>query len=169
MPRPVLAGASLLLAVASCAPASKDLKPVGASDTSTACPGGRLSWKLQISDLRADRADSERVAALIRQSLSRSFPGCQWAAPRAADEPVISIEIHRFAVDFDGSTFDAAADWTVAAQSASGQTLTEFDSTAEVSRPNYRGSNNEREALQSALEQALQRTVAGLRNLPPVP
>src|SRR5262249_35329281 len=109
------------------------------------------------------------VLDLIRQSLARSFPGCRWPSPAASDAPTISIEVHRFAADFDGTMFDGIAEWTVAARSASGQTLTQFDADSQVSRPNYRNSNNEKEALQSAFEQAMQRTVAGLRNLREVP
>jgi hypothetical protein len=158
-----------IIAAAACAPATKGIKPVGASDPQAACPGGRQVWNLQITDLRVERGDTDRVRGLIRDSLSRFFPGCQWTPRETPDAPTIAVEIHRFAVDFDGEMYDAAAEWTVAARSPSGQTLTEFEATASVPRPNYRGSNNEREALQAAMEQALQRTAAGLRNLTPVP
>jgi uncharacterized lipoprotein YmbA len=164
--RPLLA--ALVLLAASCGPASSGLKPVGAADTEAACPGGRTLWNLEINDQRADRSDSDRVRDLIRQSLARTFPGCQWtgAAISARPEaPTIAIEIHRFAADFDGSMYDAAAEWTVIARSPSGQSLTQFDAEAHVARPNYRGSNNEREALSAAFEQAVSRTAAGLRNL----
>jgi hypothetical protein len=157
------------LGSSSCGPATSGIKPVGASDPESACPGGRQVWNLQITDLRAERGDGDRVRGLIRQSLSRYFPGCQWTDRETPDVPTIAIEIHRFTVDFDGSMYDAAAEWSVAARSASGQTLTEFEANASVPRPNYRGSNNEREALQAAMEQALQRTAAGLRHLTPVP
>lgn len=172
LPGRELLWAALVLSALSCGPASSGLKPVGAADTETACPGGRRIWNLEVSDQRADRGDSERVRELIRQSLTRSFPGCQWAgagAPPRPEVPTIAVEIHRFVADFDGSMFDAAAEWTVFARSASGQTLTQFDAEARVSRPNYRGSNNEREALRAAFEQAIGRTVAGLRNLSEVP
>jgi hypothetical protein len=160
---------ALVLAAASCGPASSGLKPVGEPDAGNACPGGRRIWNLEIADLRAERSDTDRVRELVRESLARSFPGCQWASPARSEEPTIAIEIHRFAADFDGTIYDAAADWTVSARSPSGQTLTQFDTDARVSRPNYRGSDNEREALRQAFEQAVQRTAAGLRNLPEVP
>jgi len=161
------AALALVLAAASCGPASGGLRPVGTADAENACPGGRRSWNLEISDQRADRGDSDRVRELIRQSLARGFPGCQWAGN--AQAPTIAVEIHRFAVNFDGSLFDAAAEWAVAARSPTGQTLTQFDAEARVSRPNYRSSNNEREALRAAFEQAVERTLAGLRNLREVP
>lgn len=161
--------ATLVLQAAACGPASTGLKPVGAADTETACPGGRKVWNLEISDQRADRSDSERVRDLIRQSLVRSFPGCQWTTSPRSEAPTIGIEIHRFAADFDGSMYDAAAEWTVSVRSPSDQTLTQFDAEARVARPNYRGSNNEREALRAAFEQAVARTAAGLHNLSEVP
>jgi hypothetical protein len=153
----------------SCGPASGGLKPVGTAEPQTACPGGRIVWNLEITDLRAERSDTSRVQDLLRQSLSRSFPGCQWASPERSEAPTIAIEVHRFAADFDGSMFEAYADWSVAARSASGQVLTQFDATSQVERPNYRGSNNEREALRRAFEQSVERTAIGLRNLPEVP
>lgn len=161
--------ALLLLTAVSCAPATSGLKPVGASEAETACPGGRRTWNLAITDLRAERKDSDRVLSLIHDSLSRSFPGCQWKSPADPATPTITIEIHRLGADFDGSMYDAAAEWSVIASTASGQTLTQFEAEAAVSRPNYAGSNNEREALRDAFERALSRTAAGLRNLREVP
>ena len=102
---------------------------------------------------------------LLRESLTRSFPGCQWASPTRRDAPTITIEIHRFAADFDGTIYDAAAEWTVSARDPTGRTLTEFQADASVSRPNYRGSDNEKEALRETFEKAVNRTLAGLRNL----
>ena len=160
--------ALLLVAAVSCAPATSGLKPFGASEAETACPGGRRTWNLAIMDLRADRKDTDRVLGLLRDSLSRSFPGCQWGRD-SADMPTISIEVHRLAADFDGTTYDAEAVWTVSARTASGKALTQFDAESSVERPNYRGSNNEREALREAFEQAMKRTAAGLRNLAEVP
>lgn len=141
------------------------LKPVTASDSEVPCPGGRLIWNLEIRDQRAERLDTDRLVSLLRESLSHSFPGCQWASNARTDAPTIAIEIHRFGADFDGAIFDAAAEWTVLARDASGRTLTEFQADALVSRPNYRGSNNEKEALRGAFEQAITRTLAGLRNV----
>ena len=138
-------------------------KPVSAQDSDVPCPGGSLIWNLEINDQRAQRLESERLAGLLRDSLSHSFPGCQWASPSRRDAPTIAIEIHSFAADFDGAIYDATAEWTVSARDASGRTLTEFQADARVSRPNYRGSNNEKEALRAAFEEAVNRTLAGLR------
>jgi len=141
------------------------LKPIAARDSEVPCPGGSLVWNLEIKDHRAERLDSQRLVSLLRDSLSHSFPGCRWTDTARPDAPTIAIEIHRFAADFDGAIYDAAAEWTVLARDVSGHTLTEFQADASISRPNYRGSNNEREALRAAFEQALNRTLAGLRNV----
>ena len=141
------------------------MKPVTARDSEVPCPGGQLVWNLEIKDQRAERADSQRLAGLLRESLSHSFPGCQFADKARPDAPTISIEIHSFSADFDGGIYDAAAEWTVLARDASGRTLTEFQAEAQASRPNYRGSNNEKEVLQQVFEQAINRTMAGLRNV----
>jgi hypothetical protein len=101
---------------------------------------------------------------LIRESLVRSFPGCRWEADDAS-APVIRIELHRFGAALQGNIWDAAAEWSVVVQGPRGETMTEFSAEAEVSRPNYRGSNNELEALKLVFDQALRRTLAGLRNL----
>src|SRR5439155_17221106 len=58
------AALALVLAAASCGPASGGLRPVGTADAENACPGGRRSWNLEISDQRADRGDSDRVREL---------------------------------------------------------------------------------------------------------
>jgi hypothetical protein len=141
------------------------LKPITSQDSEVPCPGGSLIWNLAIQDQRAERLDSERVVGLVRESLSHSFPGCQWVSSARRDAPTIAIEIHSFAADFDGSIYDAVVEWTVSARDGSGRTLTEFQSEGRVSRPNYRGSNNEREALREAFEQAINRTLAGLRTV----
>ncbi|HEY3123184.1 MAG TPA: hypothetical protein VGK70_03900 [Thermoanaerobaculia bacterium] len=155
----------LLAGLALCCSTTAGLKPISARDSEVPCPGGRLVWNLEIQDQRAERLDSQRLMSLLRESLSHSFPGCQWADIARPDAPTIAIEIHSFAADFDGTIYDATAEWTVLARDASGRTLTEFQAEARVSRPNYRGSNNEREALREALEQAVNRTLAGLRNV----
>ncbi len=141
------------------------LKPITSRDSEVPCPGGRLVWNLEIKDQRAERLDSPRLMGLLRESLSHSFPGCQWVDTARPDTPTIVIEIHSFAAEFDGTIYDATAEWTVLARDASGRTLTEFQAEARVSRPNYRGSNNEREALREAFEQAVNRTLAGLRSV----
>jgi hypothetical protein len=56
----------------------------------------------------------------------------------------------------------------VRATNAGGRTLTEFQATEETSRPNYRGSNNEKESLSEVYQKALERTVKGLRALPAI-
>lgn len=145
----------------SCAPS---VRPVSTPDPEVSCPAGRITWNLEISDQRAERPDSDRLTALLRTSLSKSFPGCRWAG--GAEAGTIRIEVHRFRVALEG-TWDAVAEWTVSARDAAGRTLTEFESTADVARPNYRGTNNERDALQQVFEQAFQRTVAGLRSVSP--
>ncbi len=166
MKHPTLKFTPLLLAglALSCS-ATAGLKPITARDSDVPCPGGRLVWNLEIRDQRAELLDSQRLVSLLRDSLSQSFPGCQFADNARPDAPTISIEIHRFAADFDGAIYDAAAEWTVLARDSSGSSLTEFQAEAQVSRPNYRGSNNEREALREVFEQAINRTLAGLRNV----
>ena len=152
------------LAVLSCN-TTQGLKPMVAPDSEVPCPGGQLVWNLEITDQRARLADSERLLALLRESLAKSLPGCQWTSPPRRDAPTIAIEIHRFAANLDGGMWDAGAEWTVSARDPAGKTLTEFQADARVSRPNYRGSNNEVEALRSAFEEAMTRTLTGLRNV----
>ena len=65
----------------------------------------------------------------------------------------------------DSGVWEAGAEWTVSARDPSGRTLTEFQADSRVSRPNYRGSNNEMEALRTAFEEAVTRTLTGLRNV----
>ena len=158
---------ALLASLASGCGGTSSLKPLSAPDPDVACPGGRVQWNLQISDQRAEKRDSARLLPLLRDSLSRSLPGCQWTAA-GADTPILSIEIHRFKADFQDNLWEAAADWTVSARDASGHTLMEFQVLSEVSRPNYRGSNNETEALREVFEKAMTRTLAGLRAVPPI-
>ena len=143
---------------------STGLAPVTYPDPSVACPGGLPGWKLEILDRRVRRDGSEGVQALIGNSIRQSFPGCQWDTA-AAGAGRVQIEIHRFVANPDGNTWEAAADWSVLVTDPSGRTLTEFDATEEVSRPNYRGSNNEKEALRQAFDQAMRRTLAGLRSV----
>ena len=155
----------LALSVLSCGTATKGLKPITAPDSAVPCPGGHLVWNLEISDQRAERSDSERLQSLLRESLAHSLPGCQWSNPARREAPTIAIEVHRFRADFDGAIWDAAAEWTVSVRDSTGRTMTEFQADARVSRPNYRGSNNEKEALRAAFEEAVTRTLTGLRNV----
>jgi len=145
-----------------CCSATAGLKPVLDQDPAIPCPGGQKVWNLQISDQRAERRNAERLQALLRDSLSSSLPGCRWTA-QDASAPTIRIEIYRFAANFDESVWEATAEWSVRAEDVSGRTLTEFQSSASVARPDYRGFDNEREALQQVLERALRRTLTGLR------
>jgi len=154
----------LVLAALSCT-STQGLKPIAAPDSAVPCPAGQLVWNLEITDQRARRADSDRLLALLRESLAKSLPGCQWASPPRRDAPTVVIEVHRFAAVLDGGIWDAGAEWTVSARDTSGRTLTEFQADAQVSRPNYRGSNNELESLRTAFEEAMTRTLTGLRNV----
>ncbi|MEP7133115.1 MAG: hypothetical protein ABI914_08105 [Acidobacteriota bacterium] len=142
---------------------SVTVAPVVAPDPQVACPGGLTAWRLDISDQRADRADSAKVVKAIRESLVRSLPGCRWITDPGA--PLIGIEVHRFSVKQDGN-WEAFAEWSVTARDASGRTLTEFQAESQISRPNYRGVDNERAAIQEAVDQAMRRTLAGLRSVP---
>lgn len=141
---------------------SVTVAPVVAPDPQVACPGGVTAWRLEIADQRAERSDSPKVIAAIRQSLVRSLPGCQWVT---AGAPLIGIEVHRFSVRQDDN-WEAAIEWSVIARDGGGRTLTEFQAESLISRPNYRGVDNEKAALQEALDQAMRRTLTGLRSVP---
>lgn len=156
----------LLLAVLTTACGSTaGLTPVSYPDPSVACPGGQPGWKLDVEDRRASRDGSEGVVALIVESVRRSFPGCRWDDAAPADSGRVLIEVHRFSAIPEGNTWEAAAEWTTVASDVSGRTLTEFEAREEVSRPNYRGSNNAKEALRQAFDRAIRRTLTGLRVL----
>jgi hypothetical protein len=143
--------------------ASTGLAPVTYPDPSVPCPGGIRGWKLEVLDRRIRREGSEGVQALVGDSIRRSFPGCQWDSAAGEGAGRVQIEVHRFVANQDGNSWEAAADWSVVATDPSGRTLTEFEANEEVSRPNYRGSNNAREALREAFDRAIRRTLAGLR------
>lgn len=167
MKRTALAcSAVLVLATfsAGCGPAT--VRPASYSDPTTPCPGGQIRWNLEILDRRAERVGAEKMTAAIQNGIRNSFTGCQWPATPQAGVGTITIEVHRFASVHDGEAWEAAADWTVRAANAGGRTLTEFDANEEVSRLNYRGSDNEKESLSQAFQAALERTVKGLRALP---
>jgi hypothetical protein len=155
-----------VLALLTNACGSIGLTPVTYPDPSVPCPAGLAGWKLEVLDRRARRESSEGVQALVGQSIRQSFPGCQWDSAAGAGAGRVQIEVHRFAASQDGNTWEAAADWSVIASDPSGRTLTEFEANEEVSRPNYRGSNNEKEALREAFDRAMRRTLAGLRAVP---
>lgn len=148
-----------------CCRTTQGLKPVVAPDSSVPCPGGQLVWNLEITDQRARRPDSDRLLELLRESLSKSLPGCQWANPPRREAPTIAIEVHRFSADVDSGVWEAVAEWTVMVRDPAGSSLAEFQADSRVSRPNYRGSNNEMESLRTAFEEAVARTLTGLRNV----
>jgi hypothetical protein len=165
--RGFFAAAALVLA-ASCGPPK--IQPVGANDPEAGCPGGKTTWSLEVLDRRADREReaSERVVALVRDSITKSLPACTFSAPGTEGVPSISIEINRFSAPFEEGAWEGRADFNVLARNAAGGTLTDFDATSEVSRPNYQGSNNEKEALKQVLAEALKKTLAGLSAVPPI-
>jgi hypothetical protein len=152
---------ALLLLAGGCA--STGLTPVTYPDSSVPCPGGLRGWKLEVLDRRIRRESTEGVQSLVGESIRRSFPGCQWDSAAGEGAGRVQIEVHRFAASQDGNSWEAAAHWSVVASDSSGRTLTEFEANEEVSRPNYRGSNNAREALREAFDRAMRRTLAGLR------
>jgi hypothetical protein len=158
-----LFGVVVALALLASGCGSTGLTPVTYPDPLVPCPAGLHGWKLEVLDRRAQRVSSEGVQALVGQSIRQSFPGCEWDSAAGAEAGRVQIEIHRFAASQDGNTWEAAADWSVVASDPSGRTLTEFEANEEVSRPNYRGSNNEKEALREAFDRAMRRTLAGLR------
>lgn len=151
---------------ASCGPAT--VRPSSYSDPATPCPGGQARWNLEILDQRAERVGAEQMTTAIRNGIQSSFTGCQWSASPQAGVGTISIEVHRFASVRDAESWEAAVEWSVRATSAAGRTLTEFEANEEVSRLNYRGSDNEKESLTQAFQASLERTIKGLRALPSV-
>ena len=163
--RKTFRGLLALSVLATACATTAGLVPVSYPDPTVACPGGRAGWKLEIVDQRARREGTEDVVALLGESIRRSFPGCRWDAAAPEDSGRVLVEIHRFATIQDGNSWEAAAEWTVVASDASGRTLTEFETREEISRPNYRGSNNARESLRLAFDSAIRRTLTGLRVL----
>jgi hypothetical protein len=147
----------LLFAAAAC---TVTVAPVVSKDPEVACPGGATSWKLAISDQRADRRDSEKVVRAIRESIVKSLPGCQWVDAAA---PEISIEVHRFDVRQSEGTWEAFVELGVTARDRGGRTLTDFQADSSVARPNYQAMDNEKLALQEALSEAMRRALTGLR------
>ena len=140
---------------------------MAAPDIEAGCPGGRPGWRLEILDRRADRRETEKVTALVADSIRRSFPGCTWNGA-GADARTISIELNTFSSTYsyegDGM-WDAEAIWSVAVREGS-RTLTEFECDAKESQPNYRNTNNEKEVLTRVFEGAMKRALAGLRAIP---
>jgi hypothetical protein len=158
----------LLLSACACGPSGPGgLKPVSAPDVETGCPGGRDGWRLEVLDRRAERRETDKVTALVADSIRRSFPGCAWNSA-AADARTISVELNTFSSTYsyegDGM-WDAEAIWTVLVREGS-RTLTEFECDAKDSQPNYRNTNNEKEVLTRVFEEAMKRALAGLRAIP---
>ncbi len=152
---------------AACGPAT--VRPATYADPEITCPGGRAAWSLEILDQRAEPDGSEKVVGAIRVGIQKSFPDCKWTSGPVPGAETITIEVHRFRSRLEENTsWEAAVEWTVRAQNAGGRTLTEFQANEEVSRPNYRGSDNEKESLTEAYQKALERTVKGLRALPAI-
>ena len=166
MTRPLLAAvlASGILA-AGCS-GSAPVRPVSFPDTEVPCPGGRTSWDLQVLDRRADREDTERAVGAVRNGLAKSFPGCRWTPSEAPGEAGITIQIHRLATDKISGSWEAAAEWSVSVRDPGGRVVTEFEANEEVLRPDYRGTDNEKESISEAFRKALERTVKGLSAIP---
>jgi hypothetical protein len=161
----VLGLASLAAVSVACGPAT--VRPASYADPAVTCPAGRSAWSLEIKDERAEPKGSEKMVSAIREGVQKSFPGCRWAAATPGAD-TITIEVHRFVskLDDDYAAWEAAVEWTVRAQDAGGRTLTEFQADETLARPNYRGSDNEKESLSEAYQKALSRTVKGLQALP---
>jgi hypothetical protein len=160
----VLGFAGLAALGVACGPAT--VRPTSYADPDVTCPAGRSAWSIEIKDERAEPQGSEKMVAAIRDGIQKSFPGCRWSTAPGAD--TITIEIHRFAstLDYQYASWEAAVEWTVRATDAGGRTLTEFQADETLSRPNYRGSDNEKESLTEVYQKALSRTVKGLQALP---
>jgi hypothetical protein len=161
-----VAACALAVLASACGPAT--VRQASYGDPTVPCPGAQKRWILDIVDRRANREATDQAIASIREGIQKSFPGCQWAVSSEPGTGTISIEIHRFASRLESGSWEAAAEWTVRATSAGGRTLTEFEANEEVSRLNYRGSDNEKESLSKAYQKALERTVKGLRALPAI-
>src|SRR5262249_11287964 len=150
---PVVVGCSAAAAV----------RPASYPDADVPCPGGLKTWNLKVVDRRAKTESSEKVVATVKDAIVKSVPRCSGVTEE--DAPGIEIETHTFDVERAGDVWDATASWTVTASSAMGSTLISFEADETVSRPNYRGVDNEKEALTEAYRAAVERTVKGLRTV----
>ena len=166
--RALLLLSALLPAFGACGPPT--VRPASYADPDLACPGGRTAWNLEIVDQRIEPEGADKMFAAIRDGIQKSFPGCRWTNAPAAGTDSILIEVHRFGshIEYDRegtASWEAAVEWTVRATNAGGRVLTEFQADEQVSRPNYRGSNNEKESLSEAYQKAMERTILGLRSV----
>ena len=143
--------------------AAATVRPAAFPDVDVACPGGLKTWNLKVADRRPRKEASEKVVAAVRDSIRQSFPGCRWVSEEGT--PVIEIEIHTLDVEKQGDVWDATASWSVTASTALGSSLISFEAEETVSRPNYIGVDNEKEALTQAYRAAMERTVKGLRTV----
>ena len=148
----------------SCGPAP--VRPVSFPDAEVSCPGGRTSWDLAVLDQRADRKNTERAVGVVREALQKSFPGCRWTPSEAPEKAGITIQIHRLATEKIAGSWEAAAEWSVSVRDSNGGILTEFEANEEVLRPDYRGTDNEKESISEAFRKAMERTVKGLSGIP---
>lgn len=166
--RALLLLSAVLPAFGACGPPT--VRPASYADPDLACPGGRTAWNLEIVDQRIEPEGADKMFAAIRDGIQKSFPGCRWTNGPAAGTDSILIEVHRFGshIEYDRegtASWEAAVEWTVRATNAGGRVLTEFQADEQVSRPNYRGSNNEKESLSEAYQKAMERTILGLRSV----
>lgn len=164
-------GAAVSILSLSCGPPT--VRPAAYTDPEVSCPARLKTWNLEIVDMRADREGAESMVASVREGIQTSFPGCRWTNGPASGTESILIEIHRFASRYEsdpggGGDWEAHVEWTVRATNAGGRTLTEFEANEEATRPNYRGSDNEKESLSEAYHKALERTTKGLGALPAI-
>lgn len=155
-----------VLLCASCGPPS--VRPTSYADSDVPCPGGRVAWNLEVLDQRAELEGQEKFVTSIRDGIQKSFPGCKWSAAKIAGADTITIEVHRFAATLVDNAWEAAVEWTVRVENGSGRTVTEFQANEEVSKVNYRGSDNDKNSLSEAFSKALERTVKGLRAVPTI-
>jgi hypothetical protein len=154
------------LAAPACGPAP--IRPVTYPDPDVSCPGGLISWRLDIVDQRAEPEGSEKLIASLRDGIQGSFPGCRWSTTPSgqtapAGEPTITITVFRLGVSEHDRYQYAAAEWNVTATSANGSALTQFDANEDESRPAYSGADEE--ALNEVFRRALQRTAKGLAQM----
>lgn len=148
-----------LFAAWGCGPAT--VRPVSFPDPDVSCPAGRVSWGLEIQDQRVAHQAEAKMTASVKDAIQKSFPGCRWGSADA-DSGTIAIEVHRFGSHLDAGYWEAAVEWTVTARDAAGHVLTQFEVNEEVTRPNYQGSDNEKESLSEAFGKGVARTAKGL-------